>query len=52
MSIEAEIRARLAGLEGDATARKGELRAARRLFEAMPAPVRVREVDQLLAVGM
>jgi tetratricopeptide (TPR) repeat protein len=42
-------RARLAGFEENVAARARELREARRLFEIMPAPIRVREVDQLLA---
>ncbi len=42
-------RAELARLEGDAGARKQELEAALRLFREMKAPIRVREVEGLLA---
>ncbi len=42
-------RAKLAGLEGDADARDRHLRAALPLFEAMGAPLRVRQVEALLA---
>jgi tetratricopeptide (TPR) repeat protein len=42
-------RAELAGLEGDAGARRRELEAALKLFREMKAPIRVREVEQLLA---
>jgi hypothetical protein len=41
-------RAELAGLEGDAGTRKRELEAALGLFREMKAPIRVREVEQLL----
>jgi ATP/maltotriose-dependent transcriptional regulator MalT len=42
-------RAKLAGLEGDADARDRHLRAALPLFETMGAPLRVRQVEALLA---
>jgi tetratricopeptide (TPR) repeat protein len=42
-------RAELARLEGDAGARRRELEAALRLFREMKAPIRVGEVERLLA---
>jgi tetratricopeptide (TPR) repeat protein len=42
-------RAELARLEGDAGTRERELRAALELFRLMKAPIRVREVEELLA---
>jgi tetratricopeptide (TPR) repeat protein len=42
-------RAELARLEGDPQTRKTELRSALELFQKMKAPIRVREVEQLLA---
>jgi hypothetical protein len=41
--------AELARLEGDPGVRKQELKKALRLFLEMEAPIRVQEVEQLLA---